>query len=156
MKIKTLKNDKIKSFLDIAEKINNNPRFDRIQFEKLIDDGKESNWLVLEDNNKYLGLCVIREFPKGIIYLREIQSLYKSYGKIFIQMLLDKYNNFWWTADYSSGEELLNYYRQFNVKECNIGPTKWSNGIDHHIFYKTDNKHDEIKIITIANSWRNL
>ena len=110
----------------------------------------------LEDNNKYLALCVLREFPEGIMYLREIQSLYKGYGKNFIQLLLDKYNNFWWTADYSSGEELLNYYRQFDVKEYNIGPTKWSNGIDHHIFYKADNKHNENKIITIANSWRNL
>jgi hypothetical protein len=153
MKIKTLKNDKIKSFLDIAEKINNNPRFDRKQFENFKIDKNGPKFLVLENNNEYLALCVLQEFPEGIMYLNEIQSLRKGFGKKLIQLLLNRYQNIWWTAEYLSGEKLLNYYRQFDVKEYNIGPTKWSNGKDHYIFYKVDDKNESI-ILNIANSWK--
>ena len=57
--------------------------------------------------------------------------------------LLKKYSDIWWMADYTAGESLLDFYRQFNVKEVNIGPSRWSRGKDHHIFYQVSNDKNE-------------
>lgn len=155
MKLRTLDQDKLDAFVEYIEAKTNNPRFNGQQFRKYFSSKNDTLWLALEDNGEILSAAVVKDYPDGVAYLQEIQSVVKGYGKQMLAMLLARFSNIWWTVDPTAKplEDLLAFYRQFDLNEKNLGKTQWSHGNDHYIFWKTDDEDAEMKILATSSKW---
>ena len=95
-----------------------------------------------------MALSVLKRYhDDGIILLADIQAAVKGYGKSLIENILSKSENIWWCADPDGGESLIEYYRQFGIKEYLIKKSKWVNGRPEMAFYKTNDLTAEQKIL---------
>lgn len=165
MNLKRIKKQLVPKFIDFVSKHTNNPRFNSSQLYKFVSGSEDAfekfckdkaiDFFCLEDDGKCLAVCILKKYPnEEIIYVNELMAIEKGKGKDLIQMLLDKYPNIWWTADYNGGESLLDYYRKFGLKEINLGPTVWSGKNDHHVFYQVSSKENEKMILDRTNEWK--
>lgn len=129
----------------------NNPRFVATEFSQYFDEQVEGQikiWYGIFINNECKALAVLKKLPymPDVILLAEIQSIEKGYGKPLIENILLRSQNIWWCAEPAGGEDLLNYYRQFNCKEYLIKMSKWTN-TPEYAFYKANDIYHEQMIL---------
>lgn len=96
-----------------------------------------------------MALSVLKKFPYmgyDIILLAEIQAFTKGYGKLLIENILSRSKNIWWCASPDGGQSLVNYYRQFGLKEHLIKTSKWTNTPEYAFYKASDTEHEKIII----------
>ena len=94
-----------------------------------------------------MALSVLMKLPymgNNIVLLAEIQSFVKGYGKALIENILSRTSNIWWCAEPASGQSLVDYYRQFGLREHVIGMSKWTNTPEHAFYRAIDEYHENI------------
>ena len=127
-----------------------NPRLKMSQFEKyLADDGAFATlWYGCFYNGKCMSLAVLKKYhDDDVILLAEVQSIVKGYGRPLIENILARSRNIWWCADPDGGKSLLEYYRQFGLKEYLIRKSKWVDGRPETAFYKAKDPEAEQVIL---------
>lgn len=111
----------IEDILDVIK--NSNPRYDRSQFTKNLQDGSKNNrWIgCFDEKNELMALALVQEDSpySGMYYINEIQSFQKGYGAILLSEILRKFNKVWLMCDSRGGEDLKEFYRrnEFHLEE---------------------------------------
>ena len=111
----------IEDILDVIK--NSNPRYDRSQFTKNLQDGSRNNkWIgCFDEKNELMALALVQEDSpySGMYYINEIQSFQKGYGAILLSEILKKFNKVWLMCDPRGGEDLKKFYRrkEFHLEE---------------------------------------
>lgn len=135
---KIIPRENIVSLLDDIDAYCENERFDRSKFsryigsEKLIDDDEHSCFLGMFDGDKCLSMAYLNKVPEKFILIAQIQCVIHGFGKPLIEKIISLSRNLWLVADPDGGESLLDYYRQFGLKET-------TNGHGKTIFFKAEN-----------------
>jgi len=141
---KALDENDVKDILSRVESYSNNSRLVLNQFYKYFDEDhikQEKLWYGCFEDDRCVALSVLKKIPKGFILLAEIQSIIKGYGKLLIKNILNRSKNIWWCTDPTGGDDLVNYYRQFNVEEHLIKMSKWTYSPEYAFFKVSDDKH---------------
>ena len=137
----------IEHLLQFIPEMTANQRYKDMQFRKYLNptdvdfDRGDTLWYGCFEDGICKALSILKKYGDDCILMAEIQTIVKGYGKLLIENILSRTANIWWCADPESGEERLNYYRQFPVKEAVIQQSKWTNSIEH-VFYKADVIHE--------------
>ena len=112
----------------------NNLRFDKAQFEKHYDN-KHKFYCLIEDNKLMAAASIfMNKLDLNDLYINEIQALQKGYGKKLIQELL-KLKNIWLMAE-PGNSILVDYYKQYNLKEFILNKNDSIYNVDTYYFYK--------------------
>lgn len=143
----------IPRLLDEIEGYCDNERFSREQFEKYlfsekgIDSTDNSMFYGLFDNGKCLALAYLNKVPEDFILMAQVSSVVRGYGKPLIENIIEMSRNLWWAADPDGGEKLVDYYRQFGMKEVILDNVKWVDGRSETFFYKAATASDEVRLL---------
>lgn len=119
--IREIPQQDIEDILDVIK--NSNPRYDRSQFTKNLQDGSRNNkWIgCFDEKNELMALALVQEDSpySGMYYINEIQSFQKGYGAILLSEILKKFNKVWLMCDSRGGEDLKKFYRrkEFHLEE---------------------------------------
>lgn len=106
----------IRTALDVG-KINN-PRYSRTNFTKYF--GQDNiKWCTLSINTEIVAIAAVEENNPfdGYVYINDIQTLIKGYGRTLLDEIFNNYKKVWLMADVTAGEDLLNYYRSLKLHE---------------------------------------
>lgn len=143
----------IPKLLDEIEGYYENERFERGQFEKYlfseksIDAEDKSMFYVLFEGKKCLALAYLNKVPEDFILIAQVSSVVRGYGKPLIENIIEMSKNLWWAANPNGGEKLVDYYRQFGLKEVTFDNVKWVDGRSETFFYKAETASDEVRLL---------
>ena len=96
-----------------------NPRFEKDQFTQYFGQD-EISWCGLFSNDgNCLSLAAIQHnHPfSGYLYISEIQTLKKGFGLPLLKEIVERYKKVWLMANTSSGDSLIDYYRNTGLFE---------------------------------------
>ena len=111
-----------------------NPRFNKAQFEKHYDN-KHKFYCLVEDNTLLAAASIwVNKLNLNDLYINEIQTCQKGYGKKLINELLNN-KNIWLMAE-PGNEKLIEYYKQFNLNEFILNKDESIYEVDTYYFYK--------------------
>lgn len=127
-----------KQVSDLLDNIDNTNKYlDLNQFKKLLS----SNilWCALVNGNNCLALCAIKKNKLGTndYYVNELGSFQKGAGKRLLNYILSKFDNIWLMSE-PGKSELVNYYRQFGLKEFRLDDNIYK--VPVYYFYKGSDK----------------
>jgi hypothetical protein len=159
MTFRSIDKSEVSPLLDEIDGYCENKRYNRSQFEKYlrsektIDADDRSMFLgMFDDGGKCLSLCYLnKDVPEGFILLAEVQCVVRGFGKPLIEKVISLSKNLWWAADPTGGESLVNYYRQFDLKETSLDWSKWVDGPET-FFYKASSEEDEARLLEFLRS----
>lgn len=86
-------------------------------------DDNSLNWSVLFNDGEPVSIAALKENEpfKGYVYINEIQSLKKGFGKKHLEMIFSKYGAVWLMANTAAGDSLIEYYVKLGLQEIEIG-----------------------------------
>ena len=151
--IREIPQQDIEDILDVIK--NSNPRYDRSQFTKNLQDGSRNNkWIgCFDEKNELMALALVQEDSpySGMYYINEIQSFQKGYGAILLSEILKKFNKVWLMCDSRGGEDLKEFYRrkEFHLEEYVIPNSVYDVPVS---FFYTKNI-DSDKLITYLDTF---
>ena len=137
--------DKISEICD--QDLNDNARFQKNQFMKLVGDNDvEFVGLFTRDDKKCLSLAALRyglasagQMPDDC-YINEIQSFKKGYGKALLKRILETQEKVWLCANPEQPKTLVDFYKQpdLGLNEYVVEKSCWNDGAPAHFFYTDD------------------
>lgn len=143
----------IPRLLDEIEGYCDNGRFNREQFEKYlfsekrIDSVDNSMFYGLFEGGKCLALAYLNKVPEDFVLIAQVSSVVRGYGKPLIEKIIEMSRNLWWAANPDGGKKLVDYYRQFGLKEVTFDNVKWVDGWSETFFYKAGTASDEVRLL---------
>ena len=140
---------------EVIEIIKNIPNFNKNsnvnveQFTKLINDKVE--WVGVFNKEHCTALAALRENTLKLhdIAINELQSFEKGAGQKLLQAIIDEFNCVWLLSR-PGNDKLLDYYRQFNLKEYVLPAEKSIYNVNTHFFYKA---FDDVKMTQAIRDW---
>ena len=96
-----------------------NSRFDIGQFTKYYDQDNIEWCALFSESHECLSIAAIQSnHPyNGYIYIDEIQTLKKGFGLPLLKEIVERYKKVWLMANTSSGDSLIDYYRNTGLFE---------------------------------------
>ena len=142
--IRPINENEVVNIVSAMKSYSDNERLSTEQFTKYLDEHDTTHkkmWYGCFKDGKCVSLSLLKKIPEDFVLLAEIQSIVKGYGKPLLEDILKRSFNIWWCSNPEGGEQLADYYRQFDVEEHLIRMSKWTNSPEYAFFKVTDDEH---------------